>query len=139
MTNQITNFLYYCYSDQSYHCFSISLLFRPITSLLFYIIIIMTNHITTLLYHYYPDQSHHYLSILLLFRPIKSLLFYIIIIQTNQITTFLLYYYSDHNHISTSYKKLQKELNKDLKNLNQWLLANKISMKLKLKSYIFIK
>ena len=30
--------------------------------------------------------------------------------------------------ISTSYKKLQKELNKDLKNLNQWLLANKISL-----------
>ena len=30
--------------------------------------------------------------------------------------------------ISTSYKKLQKELKEDLNNLNQWLLANKISL-----------
>ena len=39
------------------------------------------------------------------------------------------YHFADdtnHLRISTSYKKLQKELNKDLKTLNQWLLANKI-------------
>ena len=41
------------------------------------------------------------------------------------------YHFADDTNllrISTSYKKLQKELNKDLKNLNQWLLANKISL-----------
>ena len=31
-------------------------------------------------------------------------------------------------NMSTSNKKLQKELNSDLKNLCQWLLANKISL-----------
>ena len=41
------------------------------------------------------------------------------------------YHFADDTNllrISTSYKKLQKELNKDLKNLNQWLLANIISL-----------
>ena len=31
-------------------------------------------------------------------------------------------------NISKSYKSLQKELNKDLKNINHWLIANKISL-----------
>ena len=54
------------------------------------------------------------------------------------------YHFADDTNllrISTSYKKLQKQLNEDLKNLNHWLLANKksLSMKQKLKLYIFIK
>ena len=31
-------------------------------------------------------------------------------------------------NISKSYQSLQKELNKDLKNINHWLIANKISL-----------
>ena len=31
-------------------------------------------------------------------------------------------------NISKSYKSLQKELNKNLKNINHWLIANKISL-----------
>ena len=41
------------------------------------------------------------------------------------------YHFADDTNllkISTSYKKLQKELNADLKNLNHWLLANKIAL-----------
>ena len=41
------------------------------------------------------------------------------------------YHFADDTNllrISTSYNKLQKELNSDLKNLNHWLLANKISL-----------
>ena len=41
------------------------------------------------------------------------------------------YHFADDTnllHINSSYKKLQKNLNKDLKNLCSWLLANKISL-----------
>ena len=69
------------------------------------------------------------------------LLFLIYINDLNNSISFSsTYHFSDDTNIiniNTDYKKLQKEINYDLKSLNEWLLANKISLNVAKTELIF--
>ena len=69
------------------------------------------------------------------------LLFLIYINDLNKSISFSsTYHFADDTNIiniNTNYKKLQKEINHDLKSLNEWLLANKISLNVAKTELIF--